>query len=114
MYVSMWITCGPGACEEKGKGSPGSGVKDGCEPTDRYWEQNPDPLQEQQVLLTSKPSLQAPLAPFKRQSLTVKALLALSSFFLPPLLHTEMTTGATHVALNTSQSHLCTPHSTVL
>jgi len=37
---------------------PGTGVTDGCEPPCGFWELNPSPLQEQQVLLISKPSLQ--------------------------------------------------------
>ncbi|EGV95001.1 E3 ubiquitin-protein ligase NEDD4 [Cricetulus griseus] len=42
---------------EQGFTSPGTGVIDDCEPPCRYWESNSDLLQEQQVLLTAKPSL---------------------------------------------------------
>ena len=35
-----------------------TGVPDGCEPPCGFWELNPDPLQEQQMLLTTEPSLQ--------------------------------------------------------
>ena len=34
-------------------------VTDGCEPTCGCWDLNPGPLQEQQVLLTTEPSLQS-------------------------------------------------------
>lgn len=37
---------------------PWTGVRDVCEPTFEYWEPNPNALQIQQVLLTTKPCLQ--------------------------------------------------------
>lgn len=44
---------------EEGTGCPGTGVMDSCEPLCGCWESNPDPLQ-QQVLLTTEPSLWPP------------------------------------------------------
>jgi hypothetical protein len=38
--------------------SPGATVTDSCEQSCDGWERNPDSLQEQQVLLTTEPSLQ--------------------------------------------------------
>ena len=43
---------------EEGIRSPGTRALDGCEPVSRWWESNPGPLQEQQVPLTTGPSLQ--------------------------------------------------------
>jgi hypothetical protein len=38
-------------------------IIDGCEPPCACWELNSEPLEEQLVLLTVEPSLQAPLLP---------------------------------------------------
>ena len=46
---------------EKGVGSSGTGVTDGCEPPCKCWELNLGPLQEQQVFLTTKLSLESHL-----------------------------------------------------
>lgn len=54
--VCAWYLQGP----EEGITSPGPGVADGYEPPHGFWEPNSSPLQGQQVLLTSKPSLQPP------------------------------------------------------
>ena len=43
---------------EEGIRSPETGVTGGCEPPCRCWEPNSGPLQEQQMLLTAKPSFQ--------------------------------------------------------
>ena len=43
---------------ENGARSSGTGVKDGCEPPCVCWELNPDPLEEQLVLLNAEPFLQ--------------------------------------------------------
>lgn len=43
--------------------SPGTGVTYGCEKSHGYWKLNPDPLPEQQVFLTSEPSLYPSLCP---------------------------------------------------
>ena len=42
----------------KGVGSPGTRVTNSCELPCGCWELNPGPLQEQQVFLTTEPSLQ--------------------------------------------------------
>ena len=42
---------------EEGVGFPGTGVTDGCELLCRCGESNVTPLKEQQVLLTTEPSL---------------------------------------------------------
>ena len=41
----------------EGIGSPGTGVTDSCELPCVYWELNPSLLEEQPVLLATKPSL---------------------------------------------------------
>lgn len=45
---------------EEDTGCPGTGIMDSYEPPCGCWESNPDPLQQQQVLLTTEPSLRAP------------------------------------------------------
>jgi hypothetical protein len=45
---------------EEDVGASGTGITDGCEPPCGYWGSNPDPLQEQSVLVTAEPSLQPP------------------------------------------------------
>lgn len=55
-YVCAWY---PWRSEERTV-CPGTGVLDSCEPPSRCWESNPDPLQWQQVLLTTEPSLRPP------------------------------------------------------
>ena len=42
----------------EGVGSPGTAVSNGCYMTYGCWELNPDPLQEQSMLLTPEPALQ--------------------------------------------------------
>lgn len=42
---------------EEGVGYPRPGLMDNCEPPCRCWKLNPDPLQEQPVLLITGPSL---------------------------------------------------------
>lgn len=42
---------------EEGIGVPGIAVTSGCEPPCGSWKPNPGLLQEQQIFLTSKPSL---------------------------------------------------------
>ena len=42
---------------EGGVGFPGTGVTDGCQLPFVFWESNPGPQKEQQVLLTAEPSL---------------------------------------------------------
>ena len=59
----MYITCIPGT-QEKGFGSSGTGVTDGCESPCGSWESNLDPLEEQLVLLTVVFSLQDPPSRF--------------------------------------------------
>jgi hypothetical protein len=49
-----------GTRSEEEVGSPGSGVKDKCEPSCGCWELNPGPLEEQTVLLAAEASLQPP------------------------------------------------------
>lgn len=44
--------------------SPGTGVTYDCEKSHGYWKLNPDPLPEQQVLLTAEPSLYPSLCPY--------------------------------------------------
>ena len=46
--------------------SPGTGVTDGCEPPCMCWELNLGPLEEQSVLLTTKPSLHSLIFIFKQ------------------------------------------------
>jgi hypothetical protein len=43
---------------EEGTRSPGTGVTNDCKPPRECWESNPDPQQEQPVLLTVEPFLQ--------------------------------------------------------
>ena len=50
----MYI-CVPGACRVPVKARR---VTDGCQLPHKCWEQNPGPLQQQPVLLTTEPSLQ--------------------------------------------------------
>lgn len=45
----------------RSKDSPGTEVTDSCKLLSGCWVLNPDPLQEQQVLLTTKAFLQPPL-----------------------------------------------------
>lgn len=45
---------------EEDIGSLWTGVSDGCETLCGFWKLNQDPLQEQQILLTTEPSLQPP------------------------------------------------------
>lgn len=56
LYVCTCTTCVWRS--EEGIGHLGSTVIGDCGPLCGFWEPNPTPLQEQQVLLTSKPSLQ--------------------------------------------------------
>jgi hypothetical protein len=58
MYVQHVCAWYPWRLEE-GVRSPGTGVKDACETPHGCWESNPDPLQEQQVLLVTEPPLQS-------------------------------------------------------
>lgn len=58
--VAFTYVCVPYAClglprSEAGNRSPGTGVTGGCEPPHRCGESNPGPLEEQTVLLTTKP-----------------------------------------------------------
>lgn len=43
---------------KEGVGCPGTDVMDACEPLCEWWASNPGPLKKQQVLQTTKPSLQ--------------------------------------------------------
>lgn len=52
---------------EEGIRSPGTGAIDSCEPPYGCWQQNTGPVQEQ-VLLTTEPSLQSPPCLEKRIS----------------------------------------------
>lgn len=45
---------------EKGTGSPGTGITDGCEPPCGSWSSKLGSLEEQPMLLTAAPSLQLP------------------------------------------------------
>ena len=45
-------------CVREGVRSPGTGVTGSCELPCRFWELNPGPLEEQPVLVTTKPTLQ--------------------------------------------------------
>lgn len=56
LYV-CWCTCVLVPTED-GRGSPGNGATDGCEPPHRCLELNLDPLEEQPVFFTAEPSLQ--------------------------------------------------------
>lgn len=60
MYVCMGITCVSDARPEGSIRPPETGVTDGCQLPFKWWELSQSPLQEQQVLLTIEPSLQAP------------------------------------------------------
>lgn len=55
-YVYAWY---PWRSEE-GTGYPGTGIMDSYESPCGCWESNSDPLQQQQVLLTTEPSLWLP------------------------------------------------------
>lgn len=55
----LCIICMPGTCVcQKRVGSLGTGIMGGCEPPCKCWKLSLVPLQVQQVLLTSEPSLQ--------------------------------------------------------
>lgn len=55
--------CAPLVCLHRGQkrvfvGFLGSRVRDGCEPPGGFWELDPRPLQEEQMLLSAELSLQ--------------------------------------------------------
>lgn len=54
--------------QETGVRSPGTGVTDDWEPPCECWEPIPSPLYEQQVLMTTEPSLQSPPYLLSRKS----------------------------------------------
>lgn len=56
-HLSAWCPQGP----ERGIGSPGTGIRGCCEPLWECWEWNSSSPEEQQVFLTTEPSLH----PFK-------------------------------------------------
>lgn len=56
MCLGVWAAC-PAVLTEDSVGSPGTGVKDHCEPSHRSWEWNWGPLEEWAVPLTDEPSL---------------------------------------------------------
>ena len=61
-YVSMCVSapCGSKPVEARRRhGSPGTAAAGGCWPPCRCWEWNPDALEEEPLLLTIQPSLQA-------------------------------------------------------
>lgn len=60
---------------EEGIGSPRVGLTDGSESPCGCWEANPGLLQEQQVLLTSEPSLQPPKSMFLYSHLNIMGFL---------------------------------------
>lgn len=65
LHVYPCTTCVPSACRDQKKElDPRSGVTDGCELWCRCWELNSGHLQEQQVLLSDKLSLQGPESDF--------------------------------------------------
>jgi hypothetical protein len=57
MYVHHMCARSPKRPEEDIR-SPGAEVLDSCELPHQEWEQNPGPLQEQKLLLTTEPSFQ--------------------------------------------------------
>ena len=62
---------------EEGIKFPETGFMDGSEPPHGFWELNPGPLQEQQTLLTTGPSLQ----PFKHSN-TIQSTHILGTYLL--------------------------------
>lgn len=56
MCLGVWAAC-PAVLTEDSVGSPGTGVKDHCEPSHGSWEWNWGPLEEWAVPLTDEPSL---------------------------------------------------------
>ena len=59
-YVHICVPCVPVPEEtEEGLGSPETSYMSGCEPPCRWWELNLGLLQEQEILLTTGPFLQA-------------------------------------------------------
>jgi hypothetical protein len=62
--IDLWFICMPvfylHVCLCEDVRSHETGVPDSCELPCRCWELNPSPLEEQSVLLTTMPSLQAP------------------------------------------------------
>jgi len=74
LYVCMHVHPVCAWClrrSEEGIRSPGTGDKEGCEPPCGFWELNLGPLQEQQVLLTTEPSLQPPIFVLLRETLSL-------------------------------------------
>lgn len=54
--VCLCTMCKHGTFEGQERVLNPAGVRDSCELPSGCWEQNPDPLQKQQVLLGTKPS----------------------------------------------------------
>ena len=57
MYVYAPCACLVPMKARRGVRSPGTGVKDGCEPPCGCWESNPGPLEKQFVLSNAETSL---------------------------------------------------------
>ena len=56
-FISCALVFCPHECLCKGVGSPGTVITESCEQPCRCWESNVGPLEEQPVLLITKPSL---------------------------------------------------------
>lgn len=56
MYIYHLHTWYVGKSKEVNK-PPEIGVRGGCEPQSEFWKSNPDPFQDQQLFLTTEPSL---------------------------------------------------------
>jgi hypothetical protein len=51
LNVSVYTACFPGVCRvQKSVSGPETGSMNGCEPSCRFWDLNPGPLQRQQYL----------------------------------------------------------------
>jgi hypothetical protein len=83
---------------KEGAGSPGTGVTDGCKPSCGCWELNLGPLQKQDVLLASEPSVQHLPQVFVLLFETRSDYVALASLEL---------TMQTRLALNSESSSSC-------
>lgn len=74
--MSLCTTCVQEPAEAR---SPGTGVTDSCKLPHGWWELNPDPLQEQPVLLAPEPFLQ-PLFLSKGWGITIGKLVIAQEF----------------------------------
>lgn len=57
-YMTVKMLISATQARREGTGCPGTGVTDGCELPCMHWDLNPDPLQEQPVVITAEPSVQ--------------------------------------------------------